>query len=155
LRLELSKLKQFLIPIIALAAALCVVCFPLQLYFPLARVQHYGLALFVWGLGFIVQWVWYYRTNGKWSRWSYLTGGLYLTSLGMTFYSHPWLDPKFAVQTAEQENYRVLIGFLYTGLAFPISFIWARGFQEETAPRAGLSAAGMSKQKPKKNKKNK
>jgi hypothetical protein len=118
---------------------------PLQLYFPLSRIQHYGLAVFVWGLGFMVQWVWYYKTSGKWARWSYLSGGLYLTSLGLTFYSHPWLDPKFAVQTTTQENYRLLLGLIYTGLAFPISLIWVRGFHEENAPRPGLSTKPAKK----------
>lgn len=107
-----------------------VLAVPLQLYYPLARYQHYGLAIFVWGLGHAVQAIWHWRTVGKWTRLGGICGGIYLTSLGLVFYANPWLDPRVAVQTETQENMRAFIGYGYTFLTIPLMLVWVESLTE-------------------------
>lgn len=115
--------------------AAAIIATPLQLHYSLSRYQHYGLGIFVWGLGHIIQTIWMWRLSGKWMRIGGICGGLYLTSLGLVFYANPWLDPRVAVQTEAQENFRALIGYLYTGLTVPLMLVWIESTIESSKNR--------------------
>jgi hypothetical protein len=140
-----SSLNQYGIPIASLVLAGVVLLIPLQLYYPLARYQHYGLAIFVWGVGYLVQLVWTWKSTRFWSRLSYLFLALYLTTLGLFFYANPWLDPRFSVQTEAQQNFRALVGNLYVGLALPVLLVSIIGFIDNLTREL---AAGKKPQSP-------
>ena len=111
--------------------ALIIFSTPLQLHMPLARYQHYGLAVFAWGLCYILQLIWSYKRILPWTRISYLATGLYLTSAGMLFYLNPWLDAAANLATSSMRIIRVILGLSYALMVFPILIIWYTSYQQE------------------------
>lgn len=120
-----------LLPLVFCAVAIAIFLFPLQLYWSLGRYQHYGLAIFVWGMGYILQLIWTWKFSGTWSRWSYILAGLYLTSLGLTLYANPWLEPRVALQTDIQVVLRFYISLFFMLFSIPTTIVWVMGLAEE------------------------
>ena len=112
-------------------AALAIICTPLQLSMSLSRYQHYGLAVFAWGLCYILQLIWSYKRTLPWSRLSYLVTGLYLSSAGMLFYCNPWLDVSADLITEGMRTVRRMLGITYALLALPICIIWYESYRQE------------------------
>jgi hypothetical protein len=126
-----QTMGQFLLPCLSFILALVVFFFPIQHYASMGRYQHYGLAIFIWGMGYVLHAIWTWRNAGPWSRWSYVVGGLYLTSLGMMLYANPWLEPKVAMHTDDQAIKRFWISMTYTFLTVPTTLMWVAGLFEE------------------------
>lgn len=125
------KFGHAIFPTLSFALAIIIFICPIQHYLSIGRYQHYGLAVFVWGMGYLLQTIWSWRKRRWWSRLSYLFGGTYLASLGMIFYANPWLDPKFAVQTSDQLILQFWMSRLYLVLLLPLLLVWLMGFIEE------------------------
>lgn len=128
-----EKLKDYLIVLLSLATALAVVLYPLQLHVSLGRSQHYGLSVFILGLGYIVQVVWSWRSLKRWARAGYAATGFYLASIGVVLYANPWLDPRVTVVTSEKENIRALIVWIYTVLGLPLAYIYFEWMRADEA----------------------
>jgi len=126
-----EKLKDYCLVLAAIVAALVVLLTPLQLYMPLGRYQHYGLCVFVLGMGYILQIVWSWRSLKRWPRLGYTATALYLCSVGMVLYANPWLDARMAVITEQKENLRALIGWTYTIFGVILAFIYLEWMQAD------------------------
>jgi hypothetical protein len=120
-----------LVPLVFCLVAIVIYFIPLQHYLSLGRYQHYGLAIFIWGWGYIVQAIWAWKLCGNWSRGSYILAGLYLTSLGITLYANPWLEPRVALQTDVQMVWRFYISLFFILLSIPTTIVWLMGLAEE------------------------
>jgi hypothetical protein len=120
---------------VGLVLALAVLAVPLQLYMPLGRYQHYGLSVFLLGLGYIIQLVWSWPRLRTSPRWGYGMTGIYLISIGLVLYSNPWLDSRVGVMTEGKENLRSAIGWLYTILGLPLVYIYLEWIQDEQDQR--------------------
>ena len=125
-----SYLKHQGIVIAFLGLGAAVAATPLQHYVSMARYQHWGLAVFIFGLGYIIQLVWSWRHLGLWTRLSMFWSGLYISSAGMIFYANPWLDTRFAVETAGQEEFRQKLIYIFAGMTAPAILFWQRSYQE-------------------------
>ncbi|MBI4532355.1 MAG: hypothetical protein HY711_00285 [Candidatus Melainabacteria bacterium] len=109
--------------------AIAMMATPIQLYIPMARLQHYGLAIFVVGLGYIIQVIWSWTRLGLWSRLGHLFSGVYFNAAAVTLYANPWLDPKITLRTENQEHWRdlIVIAFLFSTLVLVVfSILWVR-----------------------------
>jgi len=129
-RLIVRTIKEEAVVLTAVAIGLAVVAFPLQQHISLGRLQHYGLGLVCVGFGYIVQTVWSWKLMKRWTRIGHLTAGLYISAAALTIYSNPWLEPRMAVRTQEQENMRSLIACAFGFLAVPqaiICLLWIFG----------------------------
>lgn len=126
-----NRFKDYVLILIGLAFAYVIHSIPLQLHMPLGRYQHYGLSIFVLGLGYILQIVWSWKNLKRWARLGYIATGLYLTSVGIVLYANPWLDSRVAIMTEEKEDWKVIIGWIYTFLAMPLAFIYMGWIKED------------------------
>jgi hypothetical protein len=118
------------------ALALGIFMTPLQKSISLGRYQHYGMAIACFGMGYLSQFVWSFRTFSSHARAAYLATGLFFTSVGLTFYANPWLDYRMAVQTPEKEQLRQILVATYLFLATALASIWIRWIKEETRAKA-------------------
>lgn len=125
------RLKDYFLIVLGLVSSLVILVVPLQLYVPLGRYQHYGLAVFVLGLGYVIQVVWSWPRLKRWPRRGYAITGLYLTSVGIVLYANPWLDSRVAIMTEEKESLKALIGWLYTMLGLPLAYVYIEWMKEE------------------------
>lgn len=102
---------------------------PLQLYIPLSRFQHFGLGIFVVGLGYVIQTVWSWKRMKTWSRALQLYFGLWFAASGLVAYSLPWLDPRMSVRTEWQEELasRLLAAYFVSCAPLPVlTLLWLR-----------------------------
>ena len=105
-------------------AAVALLKFPLQHHIALSRFQHYGLCLYVWALGFILQTVLSWRSLTARGRVCLLITGFYLSTFAYIFYQSPWLDWRMSVQTEEQDFLRVVYTLLCALLGFIVFVFW-------------------------------
>ncbi|MBX9689296.1 MAG: hypothetical protein K2X27_21480 [Candidatus Obscuribacterales bacterium] len=124
----LSKIKKQLqhqeITLFMFFLALCLFRFPLQHHISLARFQHYGLALYVWALGFFFQLAWSWKKLSLRGRACLLSTGTYIGFFAMVFYQNPWLDARMAVQTEGQDLLRLFFAAACVFFGFIVSVIW-------------------------------
>ncbi len=104
---------------------------PLQKYFTMGRYQHYGITISIFGLGYLLQTIWSWRTFTKWARISYLSTGIFFSTVGMTFYTNPWLDSRMALQTADKEFWKTIFIGIYILITIAIVSIWLKWIKEE------------------------
>lgn len=104
---------------------------PLQKYFTMGRYQHYGITISIFGLGYLLQTIWSWRTFTKWARISYLSTGLFFSTVGMTFYTNPWLDSRMSMQTADKELWKNIFIAVYVLITLAIVSIWLKWIKEE------------------------
>jgi len=122
---------------IGLFSAIAVVVYltPLQKFFTMGRYQHYGITISLFGLGYILQTIWSWKTFTKWARVSYLSTGVFFAVVGMTFYENPWLDARMQMQRSDQETWKVGFIALYVLSTIAIVSVWMRWIKEETAAK--------------------
>ena len=95
----------------------------------MSRLQHYGLALFLVGLGYILQVIWSWSSLRTWTRLGQLVSGLFLTSTALVLYANPWLESKMGVRTEAQESLKTIILNTYALLVVPVfilCLLWSR-----------------------------
>lgn len=97
---------------------------PLQRFVSLGRYQHYGLAVFVFGLGYILHCIWTWRGEKFWPRLCYILTGAFFCSVGLLFYANPWMDWKNSAQTEEKQLLRFALSGVYLALGFALIIIW-------------------------------
>ncbi len=119
-----KQVKQQEICLLSFIGAVALLKFPLQHHITLARFQHYGLCLYVWALGFILQTIWSWRYLSIRGRASLLATGFYIGTFALIFYESPWLDTRMAVQTDEQDILRVVYALTCAVLGFIVSGLW-------------------------------
>lgn len=98
--------------------------FPLQHHITLARFQHYGICLYVWSLGFLIQTVWSWKYLTIRGRIAMISTGLYVGLFAIVFYTSPWLDVRMAVQTEDQGLLRILYSILCALLGIIVAILW-------------------------------
>ncbi len=118
------QLKDHNFILLGFISGLVILSIPLQLHMSLGRYQHYGLALFAFGLGYIIQTVWSWRHLARRPRLGYAITGLYLTSIGFILYANPWLDTRVTAITEEKENLKALIGWIYAIACLPLACVY-------------------------------
>ena len=97
---------------------------PLQRYMSLGRYQHYGMGLFIFGLGYTLHAIWTWSRQPFWNRACYSFTGAFFCSVGFLFFANPWLDWKTAVQTEERALLRALFLGIYLILGFLLLVVW-------------------------------
>jgi hypothetical protein len=110
--------------VLGLAFAIAIVMVPLQHYITLGRYQHYGMAVFVFGLGYILHCIWTWRHETLWTRLSYALTGAFCSSLGLLFYANSWMDLKSSVQTEEKQLLRWFLSGVWLLLGFMLTIVW-------------------------------
>ncbi|MBX9571483.1 MAG: hypothetical protein K2X77_21505 [Candidatus Obscuribacterales bacterium] len=119
-----KHIKHQEIALFMFIVAVCLFKFPLQKHITLARFQHYGICLYVWSLGFLIQTVWSWKYLTARGRLAMLSTGFYVGIFAMVFYSSPWLDVKMAVQTEDQGLLRILYSILCALLGIVVAIFW-------------------------------
>jgi hypothetical protein len=104
---------------------------PLQRLIPLSRFQHYGIAIFVFGLGYLVQGVVSWPGIKGLARFGYLATTAFFCSAGLLFLNNPWLDLRMVTSGDEQLIFRNYVIGTYGAAGLFISLIWLLlAFQE-------------------------
>jgi hypothetical protein len=104
---------------------------PLQHFMPLSRFQHYGIAIFVFGLGYLVQGVVSWRGIRRLARFAYLATTTFFCTAGLLFLNNPWLDLRMVTSGDEQLMFRNYVIGAYGAAGLFISLIWLLlAFQE-------------------------
>jgi len=98
--------------------------FPLQHHITLARFQHYGICLYVWALGFVLQVIWSWKRLSARGRACQISTALYVGTFALIFYENPWLDSRMSVQTMEQDFLRLAYAILCALFGLVVSVIW-------------------------------
>lgn len=134
-RMRQSLRRNFVFLLFCLAATI-VFFTPLQHFFSLGRFQHWGIAIVFFGLGYIAQAAAGWNSFGKWARRTYLATGLFILSIGLTYYANPWLDSRMNLQSSDKEFTRIILiaANLFLGLA--VAAVWRQWIKEETLKNA-------------------
>jgi len=131
----LKPLEHQLLIFIFLFLAVATILTPLQHYIALSRYQHWGLGLFIFALGHIIQLIWSWQSLGRWMRISYLWSALYISSAGILFFANPWLDARISLESSRQDKLRSHMILTYSVLALPAVWFWIKCFQEMRGKR--------------------
>ncbi|MDR3615559.1 MAG: hypothetical protein P4L53_18510 [Candidatus Obscuribacterales bacterium] len=122
--------KNFFVLIGCITAPLCL-SIPIQHYITLGRYQHYGMAIFLFGMGYVMHTIWTWKHSFPATRFSNCYAALFFVSIGLIFYSCPWLDPVMSVMTEEQTAFRhYLIRGYFMG-ALGLMLVWVIAAVEE------------------------
>ncbi|CAM6003806.1 unnamed protein product [Sphagnum balticum] len=116
--------KTHLFLLVFAVLALFVILTPLQHYMPLGRFQHYGICIFVFGLGYIAQAVASWPRMKVLPRFCYILTGLFFSSAGAVLINNPWFDSKMMTQTSEELSFRHLIYYTYGLAGAALSASW-------------------------------
>ncbi len=97
---------------------------PLQRYISLSRFQHYGISIFIFGLGYLLQAIISWHQVRVLARTAYLATSLLFVSASLIFMNNSGLDLQLSVSSEDQLVLRhyVIGGYGLAGLV--ISFIW-------------------------------
>ncbi len=131
----LIELKSSAVVMTFFVLAAAILATPIQLHFPISRIQHFGLASFTAGLGYIVQTVWSWKTLRLWARLIQCYFGIWFGTVGLVLYGNPWLEPEMAIRTESQEELRSLVVRSIGFLAMPIPFLGLMWIREELNAR--------------------
>jgi len=121
------------------ALAIVIYCTPLQRYVTLGRYQHYGIAIGLFGLGYLLQTIWSWKEFSRWARRAYLATGAFSLTVGLTFFYNPWLDTKVAPQTHANDQIRPILMALYLLSSLWVGAVYARWIKEENKARLGVA----------------
>jgi len=101
-----------------------ILCVPLQHFMPLGRYQHYGIAIFVFGLGYLIQGIINWPGIKILAKCSYAVTTVFFCSIGFLFMTNPWLDMRMCPTGDEQAmlRYSILSGYGTAGLF--VVFLW-------------------------------
>jgi hypothetical protein len=113
------------------AAALLLLCLPLQRYFPMGRFQHYSIGFAVFALGQLLQSALSWNSYSKWGRASLLATGVCYGAIALIFWTNPWLDYKVAVQTEGKERFRIQLIAEYLTCNALIFICWTKCWSQE------------------------
>ncbi len=116
--------KSHLFLFVFAVLALFVILTPLQHYMPLGRFQHYGISIFVFGLGYIAQATASWPRMNVLPRFCYILTGLFFSSAGAVLINNPWFDSKMMIQTSEELSFRHLIYYAYGFAGAALSACW-------------------------------
>ncbi len=118
--------------VIALAClAILFVSIPIQRFIPISRFVHYGIAISIFGTGYLLQAFASWRQAKTWGRISYLVTGIFFVAIGLVFIYNPWLDCRANPQTEDQDYWRRIIQSFYFLSALIVSGVWLAQFYEE------------------------
>lgn len=129
LRQSLKRNRVFLI--FCLLAGL-IFFTPLQHYFSLGRFQHWGIAIVCFALGYIAQAATSWKVFGLWARRTYLATGIFIGSVGLTYYCNPWLDSRMSLHSSDKAFTRMMLISLNLFLGVAIVPVWRRWIKEES-----------------------
>jgi hypothetical protein len=112
-------LRDYFFVLVFGAISLAAQLIPLQRYISIARYEHYGLSIFLFGLGCVLHMIWKWPRVRPWSRAFYACTGIFICSVGLVLYSNPWLDTKTSVINEARADLRALIigGYVLSALA--------------------------------------
>ena len=118
--------KNFFVLSGFIMAPLCL-SIPIQHYITLGRYQHYGMAIFLFGMGYVMHTIWTWKQSFPATRFSNCYAALFFTSIGLIFYSCPLLDPVMSVMSDEQTVFRhyLIKGYFLSALGLMIVWIIA------------------------------
>jgi len=133
-RRSLRRINWFVIVFASLSVL--VLLLPVQHWMPLSRHQKLGLAVFVFGLGYINQLAFSARYMSKWLRACHLATGLFCISVFFVFWTNPWLDYAMSAQNDEQDHLRGLLFLGYLLISLTIAGMWAKGLWEDLKTKA-------------------
>jgi len=126
------------------ALAVIIYCTPLQRYVTLGRYQHYGIAIGLFGVGYLLQTIWSWKEFTRWARWAYLSTGIFSLTVGLTFFYNPWLDTKVAPQTHANDQMRPILMALYLLSSLYVGAVYARWIKEENKTRSGAAEGNVA-----------
>lgn len=105
---------------------------PIQHHISIGRAQHHGMAIGLFGLGFLVQTLVAFKEMHKWAIRAYLSAGGLFLSVGVVFYKNPWIYTNVAVQTEENLQFKGFLLAMYLIAMLPLTFIWIKWIIESS-----------------------
>ena len=111
---------------------LAVFFIPIQHYISLGRAQHHGMAIGLFGLGFLFQTLFALKTMHFWAKAAYLSAGALFLSVGVVFYKNPWIYTNVAVQTEDNLQFKGFLLLVYVLAMIPLTFIWIKWIVESS-----------------------
>jgi uncharacterized membrane protein YidH (DUF202 family) len=119
-----SVLRRNICLVSGTALGIITLLIPLQHFMTLGRYQHYGMAVFMFGLGYILHCIWTWRGERFWPRLCYALTGAFFCSVGLLFSANPWMDWNTSVQTEEKQLFRFALSGIYLMLGFALMIVW-------------------------------
>jgi ABC-type dipeptide/oligopeptide/nickel transport system permease component len=118
--------RSFLITIIFASLAAVIIFTPLQHYMTLSRMAHYGTAVFVFGIGYLVQMIVQWKKSKPIGRFAYGLTSFYYCSAALVLIANPWMDPRSGAPTDDELDFRkhFIMGYFALGLA--MTLLWLR-----------------------------
>ena len=129
---QLRKQSRNIFLLAGSALGAIVLMIPVQHYISLGRYQHYGMAIFMFGLGYALHCVWTWRDQTFWPRFCYAFTGAFFCSVGLLFYANPWMDWKTNVQTEEKQLLRLALSGIYLLIGFALMVVWMITFYKKS-----------------------
>lgn len=132
--------------ILAMTIASLVACnTPLQHYISLTRYQHVGIAIFLFGMGYVMQTIWSWRVYSKWARLANIATFVFFCSVGLFFYMTPGLDGYATDPSPKKILVRLTHIFTYLFFALVVSLFWVKWAHEDNKIKDAEKAAAEKK----------
>lgn len=104
---------------------------PLQHYISLTRYQHVGIAIFLFGMGYVMQAIWSWRVYSKWAKMANFATSAFFCSVGLFFYCNTWLEEYATDATPSRYIGRLVLVFIYLFMALIVSGFWVKWAHED------------------------
>lgn len=141
-----SKITKYGFIIMMTVVALIAFKTPLQHYISLTRFQHVGIAIFLFGMGYVMQTIWSWRAYSKWAKLANVATFVFFCSVGLFFYTTPGLDGYSTDPSPKKIFVRLSHIFTYLFFALAVSLFWVKWAHEDNkikdAEKVATSSAG-------------
>lgn len=118
---------------------------PLQHYISLTRYQHVGIAIFLFGMGYVMQTIWSWRVYSKWAKLANIATFMFFCSVGLFFYMTPGLDGYTTDPSPKKILVRLSHIFTYLFFALGVSLFWVKWAHEDNKVKDAEKAKAAAK----------
>jgi cytochrome b561 len=125
-------------------ASLTFFLFPIQHYVTISRFQHWGVAVAMLGIGFLLETACLFKKLDRWACRCYLSTGLFFASVAVVLYTNPWLDPRVKIQTTETDRMECIFIVAYLVFCIYLAAVWTKWIIEESRNKIARSGAAQT-----------
>jgi len=113
------------------AIALAVFFTHLQNFVPISRFQHYGIALLIFGTGWLFETILSFGKLNKWARMSYISTCLFFLSVGLVCFNNSWLGHRVSIATEDNMRTERILVISYLVFSMYLAAVWTKWIIEE------------------------
>lgn len=113
------------------AIALAVFFTHMQNFMPISRFQHYGIALLIFGTGWLLETVTSFAKLNKWARMCYVSTSTFFLSVGLVCFTNAWIGHRVSIATEDNLRTERILVVSYLIFSIYLAGVWTKWIIEE------------------------